>query len=217
MPHQRVANPVTDERLTMKHLLSCLAGFCLSVMAPSLYAATISTGPYTPSTTPFIVPILVSDAVNLASFTFDLTYDPSAYRINTACDPFSDGYCDFSTGPVTLGTFYSSVASNPPLFLPGFVYLDANGAQTGHLSGVYGAWSDSGPAPSGDGVLAFIEFFAVDGGDPTSPITVDGSSVPPSPGGTVPEPASLALFAGGLVAMTVRRRSSGRRGPVLPR
>lgn len=202
---------------TVKRVLSIAAGVCLSLIVPSLQATTISTGPYTPSSTPFIVPILVSDAVNLASFTFDLTYSPSAYRINTDCDPFSDGYCDFSTGPITLGTFYSSVASDPPLFLPGFVYLDSGGGQTGHLNGVYGAWSDSGPAPSGDGVLAFIEFVTVDGGDPTSPITVDGSAPAPPPG-AVPEPASLALVAGGIVAVGLRRRqvSSGR-GSGLPR
>jgi len=179
-----------------------LAGALVLMHAASV-ASTIATGPFVPSTTsPFIVPIVISGAVDLDSFTFDLAWDPTAYQINTACDPFSDGFCDFSTGPITLGTFYTSAATLPSLFNPGFILLDGGGNQTGQLVGVNGAWQDFAPAPSGDGVLAFIEFIAVAGGSPTSPITVVGT---PPADNAVPEPAPLLLICGAFVLLGWRR------------
>lgn len=184
-----------------------LGGLLLSHAAS--FAATITTGPFTPSSPlSFIVPIEISGAVALDSFTFDLTYDPTAYRINTACDPFSDVDCDFSTGPITLGTFYTDVATFPSLFDPGFILLDGSGNQTGQLIGVNGAWQDFTPPPSGDGVLAFVEFIALGGATLTSPITVVGSPVGP-PAGTVPEPPTLAMSTAGLVLLVLRRRRPG--------
>ena len=187
-------------RASMKRLL--LAGALVLPHAASL-AATITTGPFVPSSTsPFIVPIVVSGAVVLDSFTFDLAWDPAAYQINTACDPFSDGFCDFVTGPITLGTFYTDATTFPSLFNPGFILLDGSGNQTGHLLGVNGAWQDFTPAPSGDGVLAFIEFIAVPGGSPTTPITVVGGS---PDGNAVPEPAPILLICSALLLLGGRR------------
>ena len=183
-----------------------------ALLNPAAHASTITVGPYTPTSSPFIVPIVVTGAVDLASFTFDLNFDPAAYQINTACDRFADAACDFVTGPVTLGTFYTGAASFAPLFNPGFILLDAMGAQTGELVGVNGAWQDSGPAPSGDGVLAFIEFIGIAGTTPASPIEVVGAPPPPPPGGTVPEPSTVALLFAGLALIRWRRPEQARRG-----
>ncbi len=190
---------------------------CLAAVVPRTEAAIISVGPYTPSTSsPFVVPVVVTGAVNLASFTFDLAYDPASFRINTACDPFADPFCDFVTGPVTLGTFYSAVASFAPLFVPGFILLNGSGGQTGLLDDVSGAWQDPGPAPSGAGVLAFIEFIAVPGGSPTSPIVVVGPAA-------VPEPPVTALLVGAAMTLAALRRRRRRstvpaddRSPTIP-
>jgi PEP-CTERM motif len=197
----------------MKTLLSaCLV--CAVLVAASAGAETISVGPYVPSTsTPFIVPIEISGAVDLQSFAFDLNYDASVLSINAACDPFSDASCDFVTGPVTLGTFYTDAASFPPLFNPGFITLDASGDQTGQLVGINGAWQDFDPAPSGDGVLVFVEFLALADITEPAPITVVGGGGDTGGGGTsdVPEPASLLLLGGGaLVGWTRRRATTGR-------
>lgn len=175
------------------------ACFSIAVAAARVEAATIAVGPYTPSTTPFIVPVVVTDAVNLDAFTFDLAYDPTAFVINTGCDPFADPFCDFVTGPVTPGDFYGG-SLFPSLFNPGFILLDTMGAQIGSLLAVNGAWQGFGPAPSGSRALAYIEFIALPGGSPTAPIVVVGPRA-------VAEPSTLALIAvAGLGAIGRRRR-----------
>jgi len=188
-----------------KHFAAVVLVVGAALLNTTAQASALSVGPYTASAgTAFVVPIMVSGAVDLAAFTFDLSYDPNDFIVDTACDPFSgDAFCDLLTGPVTQGTFYTNAAIFPPLFNPGFILLDASSNQTGHLLAVDGAWQDSGPAPSGDGVLAYIEFLAVDGGSLTSSITIDGS--PPA---VVPEPGSMALIGAGvlLLARKSRRR-----------
>lgn len=181
----------------------CCGALALSMTA-RVDAAVISVGPYTASATmPFVVPIQVSGAVDLASFTFDLAFDPDDFAINTACDPFSDPFCDLLTGPVTQGTFYTAGAIFPPLFNPGFILLDGMARQTGLLLGVNGAWQDPGPAPSGSGILAFVEFVAIPGGTLTSPITIVGVAPP----AVVPEPATLFLMMGGMLFLSIVRRA----------
>lgn len=175
------------------------ACFSIAIAAARVEAATIAVGPYTPSTTPFIVPVVVADAVNLDAFTFDLAYDPTAFVINTGCDPFADTFCDFVTGPVTPGNFYGG-SLFPSLFNPGFILLDTMGTQIGSPLAVNGAWQGFGPAPSGSGVLAYIDFIAVPGGSSTAPIVVVGPRA-------VPEPSTLAVIAvAGLGAIRRRRR-----------
>ncbi len=193
-------------------LSSCIA--CALAPTPSA-ATTIAVGPYTPSSTsPFVVPVMVTGAVGLDAFSFDLAYEPTAYAIATGCDPFSDAFCDFVTGPVTAGTFYGG-ATFPALFVPGFILLDAGGVQTGRLLGVAGAWQDFAPSPSGDGILAYIEFIAIPGGTADSPITVTSSVLPVE----VAEPATCALVAVSLAAMlsmTRRARRGERERPASP-
>jgi len=156
-------------------------------------AATISIGSRIDiSPTTFAVPIDIADAVDVFSWQFDLTYDPSDVQINTGCDPFSgDPYCSLFTGAVTEGGFFSSGAPFNVL-APGFVDLDAiTLAQTGLLFGVNGTFGGARPFPSGNGTLAFVEFILL--GTGTSPIGVRGSAT------TVPEPGTLALFTTGFV------------------
>jgi len=59
----------------------------------------------------FALPIQITDAVELTSWSVGLNYDPSDVQINTACDPFSsDIYCSLLFGPFTEGDFFASGA-----------------------------------------------------------------------------------------------------------
>ena len=178
-------------------LLIAIASATFALVAPlrAIGDPTISVGPYTPSTTtPFVVPIEITRAAALASWSFDLTFDATDLMINTACDFVTDPFCDILTGPVTQGPFFASVASFPPLFVPGFIITDASLNQTGQLLGVNGAWQDPPPGPSGDGILAYVEFVTAPNGTGTSTITVQGGS-----SSSVPEPATFALTTFGLL------------------
>src|SRR5215212_7302255 len=116
----------------------------------------ISFGSYTPSTTmPFVVPIEITGAVNLALWQFDLAYDATDVQINTACDPVTDLFCGFLTGPVTEGPFFGSL-SPFNLFSPGVILIDGvTFTQLGQLVGVSDIFGGSLPGPSGSGVLAY--------------------------------------------------------------
>lgn len=143
-------------------------------------------------------------AVELTSWQFSLLFDPADVQINTGCDSSGvDPFCDPIFGPVTEGPFFSSVALFPPFFDPGFIFND-----TGLLDAVAGAWQNPPPGPTGDGILAYVEFITTETGTGGSPITVTGTSTTSS---AAPEPATIALLAGGLVIMGSRRLL--RRGP----
>jgi hypothetical protein len=160
----------------------------------------ISIGPYTPSTTdPFVVPIEITGAVDLSNWQFSLNFDPADLQVNTSCNnDGSDPYCDPIFGPVTQGPFFSSVATFPPFFDPGFIFNDL-----GLLDTVAGSWQDPPPGPSGDGILAYVEFITTANGTGDSTISVTGQTT-----SSVPEPATLALSVGGFIALLcVRRRA----------
>jgi hypothetical protein len=71
---------------------------------------------------------------------------------------------------------------------------------SGLISIVAGAYLDIPPGPSGNGVLAYIEFVLLDpGGDPG--FTIDDTSTT-----AVAEPATCALLVGGLAAHLFIRR-----------
>ena len=180
-------------RLVIRVAAFLLLLFCITGQAS---AATISVGGRIDiSPTTFVVPIEIADGVDVFSWQFDLTYDPSDVQINTGCDPFSgDPYCSLFTGAVTEGDFFSSGAPFNVL-APGFVDLDSiTLAQSGLLFGVSGTFGGAPPFPSGNGTLAFVEFVLL--GTGSSPIGVTGSAATFS---AVPEPGTLALFTTGFV------------------
>ena len=148
----------------------------------------------------FVVPVKITDAIDVTAWTFDLRYDPLDLQVNLTCDPFSgDAYCSLVTGPVTEGDFFAT-GSPFNLLNPGFVALDATTlAQTGLLFAVNGAFGGLSPGASGNGVLAYIEFLRV--GEGTSGVTLENPSVTP-----VPEPGTLALVATGLLLSRLRRQ-----------
>ena len=174
-------------------------------------AAMISAGaPISIDATTLVVPIEITGGSNVTGWQFDLAYDPLDLQVNSACDPFSDVYCSFLTGPVTEGNFFASGAPFN-LLVPGFIGLDpATLTQTGLLFGVNGTFGGFSPFPSGDGTLAFVEFSIVGNGN--SIVTVNGSAV--SDTTAVPEPGTLALLATGMLLLHVVRRS-GRTSDVL--
>jgi hypothetical protein len=167
--------------------------------AATASAATISLGSAIPLTgTTFALPVEITDAAALTAWQFDLHYDATDVQIDTACDPFVDAYCDFLTGPVSEGEFFSSGAPFNVLN-PGIVVLDpATLMQSGVLLAAQGAYGGFPPAPSGDGVIAYIRFV----GDVTSPITIQN----PSTTSSVPEPASVLALGAALALLRLRQR-----------
>jgi len=169
-------------------------------MRQAIATPIISVGSYTPSmTTPFVVPILISGAIDLLTFQFDLAFDPADVQVNLNCDPFSDPYCDLLSGPVTEGSFTSSGGMFQTFFIPGVV-----DNITGLLSIVAGAYVDLPPGPSGSGILAFVEFVTTPTGTGGSAITVVGGSTTNS----VPEPSTIALLICAVLVLGLRRRQN---------
>lgn len=172
----------------------------LGLSAPA-FATSITVGARIPlSATTFVAPIEISDALNLSSWQLDLVYNPSDVLINTACDPFSgDVYCDFLTGAITEGPFFSTL-SPFNVFVPGFI-TEIAGTQAGLVLGMADIFGGTPPGPSGSGTLAYVEFLIIGSG--TSPITVTNTSVTTI--APVPEPATATLLASGLAAILARR------------
>ena len=143
----------------------------------------------------FVIPISIANAGDLASWQFDLTFNPTVVRANS----------------VTEGPFLSAFGAT--LFGSGAV-----DNTSGRISLVTDSFVDLPPDPSGSGVLATIEFTALAAG--VSPltfsdiflndvdqgfsaasgqITVGGTPVP------TPEPTTFIFLAGGLALLGLYR------------
>lgn len=193
-------------------LLACLAFFAAlslpfqvqAIPILSVGSATVTVGNI------FTIPVSITDAVDLRSFQFDLSFNASTLQVTP-------------TG-VTESPFFTQ--SDVTVFAPGVV---DNGG--GKILGVADALTFQ-PSVNGSGVLANIEFQAVAPG--TSPLVlsnvflngldtgfnVTNGSVCVNPlrgntcaggGGTVPEPAPFALvLAATLMFLTLRHRTRSR-------
>ena len=142
----------------------------------------------------FTIPISITGATDLTSWQFDLAFNPAIVKANA----------------VTEGPFMSAFGGT--LFTPGVI-----DNVTGLISLVADSYVDLPPDPSGDGVLANIEFTAL--GPGVSPLTfsnvflslsdqefsISNGQITVTGSARVPEAATLALLASGLALLGVRR------------
>lgn len=155
----------------------------------------------------FVIDVSITGAVDLTSWQFDLGYNPTILQAQL----------------VTEGPFLASFGTTlfpPTIFSPGII-----DNTTGLISIVTNAFADLPPLPSGDGVLATIQFKALASG--LSPLTLSNTFLNFSDsgftvtngsvcvtggstcgGGTVPEPSSLWLMSLGVVLFWGARRWS---------
>jgi hypothetical protein len=167
-------------------------------------AATIALGTRIPITpTEFALPVQIVGANELTGWEFSLLYDPTDVQVDAACHPFVDAFCDLVTLYTTEGDFFAAGAGFTVLN-PGFVLEDGSGNQTGTLLAAAGLYGGPPPAPSGDGILAYVRFLTI--GDGESPIQVVNPVV--TEASPVPEPSTLLLVALGLplARRCIRRR-----------
>ena len=144
----------TISGVKMIYILRSLALVAMLVLPTVSYAVpVVSVGSATKNVGDvFTIPVSITDAVNLMSWQFDLSFNHSIVQANS----------------ITEGPFLSSSGTKMTLFGSGVI---DNG--TGLISLVTDSYVDLVPGPSGAGVLANIEFKALALG--LSPLTVSNA------------------------------------------
>jgi hypothetical protein len=168
------------------------------ILVPSVEAVQIS-APYDTVGVgdTFTIPISITGATDLTAWQFELAFNPAILQANF----------------VEEGTFLSSFG--PTLYLAGFIDNNA-----GLISGVADFYIDLPPNPSGDGVLANIDFVAIAPITPgVSPLTfsnvflnwldsgfdISNGQITVTGTTSVPEPTTLVLLVIGLVPLGLQR------------
>ena len=208
------SEPNVNKKVTSmlkRALLIALALASFGILAPTFVQAN---GVPVVSALPFVtvnvgdtvtIPISITGAVDLTSWQFNLAFNPAIVKANS----------------VTEGPFLSSFGTTlipPTTFGPGTI-----DNTTGLISLVTDSFIDLPPLPSGNGVLADIEFTALAPG--VSPLTFSNvflndldqdfsttnGQITVRGTARIPEPATLMLLASGL-ALLGARRLARRRG-----
>lgn len=197
-----MASPRSRTLLAIVLLVFCLAPRVgHTIPAVSVGSATVTIGDT------FTIPVSITDAVDLTSFQFDLSFNASILQVTVTGVTESDF---FTQGDITV-------------FIPGAI-----DNTTGQILGVSDALIFQSPV-NGSGVLANVEFTAIGAGtsllmlsnvflnllDSGFTVTNGEVCVNPSPAaptcgqaGAVPEPGTVALLAMGLAVLTWRRRKT---------
>jgi hypothetical protein len=136
----------------------------------------------------FLLPIDISDAVNLQLWQFTLLFDNTVVQEVDLGDTTSGIYgAEFSPGDLSSLSF----------ILSGFPFNSP-----GEVDTVAGSYPSLLTGPSGDGTLAFILFQCLDTENCSNPgFSISGTQVVQG----APEPATLFLLASGLVLLRGRR------------
>jgi hypothetical protein len=184
--------------VVMLAAMPAAAGPMISAGTPTTSVPTyLSDGTYlfgitvTLGTDQFLLPVEITGAAKLQSWQFDVTFDGMVVQ---EVDPF-DG-----TSGIYGAEFTTGDANSLSFILGGFPFNVLE--LVDDVAGSYPAFLDG---PSGDGVLAYILFEYLPNQQTNDPrFGIENPSITQQ----VPEPATLALLAGGLgMLLGVQRRA----------
>jgi hypothetical protein len=141
----------------------------------------------------FLLPVVITGALNTPNFAFDLTFDNTVVQ---QVDPL-----DFLDTGIYGARFTPGAPNSLSFILSGFAFNflglvdDVAGEYPSLLNGI-----------TGDGVLAYILFETLPGQEGANPgFAIENAFAP----GQAPEPNTLALFAAALLILTFTPRLRG--------